>query len=120
MRAKPYVGRAATKDLSYFGRVWADEMSTTDPLASPLYGSFEGLPPTAVYIGSMDMLHPDQLLLRDRAIEANAPFTFVLCNAVHGWPASPFMPEAWAVRQELYRQLVGTDESAEPISSIPG
>ena len=31
---------------------WAGDLDLTDPLASPLYGSLAGLPPTAVYSGS--------------------------------------------------------------------
>ena len=38
--------------LQGFIHQWAGDLDLTDPLVSPLYGSLEGLPPTAVYYGS--------------------------------------------------------------------
>jgi len=92
------------------GRLWAGGLDPTDPLASPLYGSLEGLPPTAVYTGSLDMLAADVLLLRERAIAGGADFTFDLRRGgIHGWPYFLVLPEARAVLPDIYRKLVGTN-----------
>lgn len=94
------------------GLLWSGG-DLTDPLASPLFGSLEGLPPTWVYTGSLELLAPDVLRLQDKAIAAGADFTFILRKGeIHDWagPGSiiPFTAGA-AVRPQIYRQLVGDD-----------
>lgn len=46
-------------------RLWAGGTPLTDPRISPLFGSLEGLPPTAIVTGTRDILHPDALRLSD-------------------------------------------------------
>ena len=93
------------------GLLWADGLPLTDPLVSPLYGSLAGLPPTTIYSGSLDLLSPDVLVLRDKAIAQGAPFGFELRNGeIHDWVIFPFLPEAIAERPAIYRQL-GIDGS---------
>ena len=36
-------------------QLWAGDLDLTDPLVSPLFGSLAGLPPTAVYSGSLEI-----------------------------------------------------------------
>jgi acetyl esterase/lipase len=94
------------------GLLWSGG-DLTDPLASPLFGSLEGLPPTWVYTGSLELLAPDVLRLQDKAIAAGADFTFILRKGeIHDWagPGSIFpFTEGAAVRPQIYRQLVGDD-----------
>jgi triacylglycerol lipase len=94
--------------------LWAGDLPLTDPLVSPLYGSLAGLPPTAVYSGSLEILAPDTLLLQDKALATpGADFTFVLRNGeVHDWAMGgiPTSLEAVAVRPQVYQQLgIGTN-----------
>jgi acetyl esterase/lipase len=94
------------------GLLWAGDLSLDDPLASPLFGSLSGLPPTWVYAGSLELLAPDVLRLQDKAIAANAPFTFILRKGeIHDWagPAGviPFTTGA-AFKRRIYAELVGT------------
>jgi acetyl esterase/lipase len=94
------------------GLLWSGG-DLTDPLASPLYGSLAGLPPTWVYTGSLELLAPDVLRLQDKAIAQGADITFILRNGeIHDWagPASiiPFT-EGAAVRPQIYQELVGSD-----------
>jgi acetyl esterase/lipase len=73
---------------------------------SPLFGSLAGLPPTTVYSGSLDMLCVDAIRLRANAIAERADMTFVLRRGlIHDWVISP-LPEAVAVRPDIYRQLL--------------
>lgn len=68
------------------GRVWAGNLSVTNPMVSPLYGSLTGLPPTYVYSGSRDILSPDVLVLQHNAALTGAPFSFVLAyGQIHDW-----------------------------------
>ena len=95
--------------MKTWGRLWAGDLDPADPRVSPLYGSLGGLPPTAVYSGSLDLLSPEALRLRDRALaegvghdvrppERSMPTT--------GPTAFAFLlPEAAAVRPDIYEQL---------------
>ncbi|WP_416566171.1 alpha/beta hydrolase fold domain-containing protein [Nocardia testacea] len=103
--ADPILGTAALRKA---GTWWAGTLPLTDPLVSPLYGSLAGLPPTGVYSGSLDVLSPDALVLRDKARAAGAAFTFVLRKGlIHDWALGglPVPPEGPAVRPDIYRQL---------------
>ena len=89
------------------GALWADGLDLTDPLVSPLFGSLAGLPPTAVYAGSNDVVAPDVLLLQDKALATpGADFTFVLRKGEpHDWAVLTILPETQAVLPDIYRQL---------------
>nr|WP_232022087.1 alpha/beta hydrolase fold domain-containing protein [Mycobacterium basiliense] len=68
------------------GKVWAGNLAVTDPLVSPLYGSLNGLPPTYVYSGNLDILSPDVFVLQHEAAAVGAPINFVLANSqIHDW-----------------------------------
>lgn len=68
------------------GKVWAGNLSVTNPMVSPVYGSLAGLPPTTVYSGNLDILSPDVLRLQTNAAAIGAPVTFVLANGeIHDW-----------------------------------
>ena len=68
------------------GKEWAGNLSETDFMVSPLYGSLKDLPPTYVYSGSLDSLAPDTLVLQQDAVAQHAPFSFVLASGeMHDW-----------------------------------
>jgi triacylglycerol lipase len=68
------------------GKLWAGNLSVTNPEVSPLYGALSGLPPTYVYSGSLDSLAPDVLVLQQEAATQGAPINFVLANGqIHDW-----------------------------------
>jgi triacylglycerol lipase len=93
---------------------WAGDLDLTDPLVSPLYGSLAGLPPTAVYFGSLEIFAPDGLVLQDKALATpGADFTFILRKGeLHDWPTVPILPETIAVLPDIYHQLgIGSDAS---------
>jgi len=86
------------------GRVWAGNLSVTNPEVSPLYGPLNGLPRTYVYSGNLDILSPDVLVLQHDAATAGAPFNFVLANGeIHDWIIlTPDGPQYWPqIDQEL-------------------
>jgi acetyl esterase/lipase len=89
------------------GRKWADGLDLRNPLVSPLFGPLAGLPSTTVYSGSLDVLCVDAIRLRAKAIDEGADdVTFVLRKGlIHDWAISP-LPEAVAVRPDIYRQLL--------------
>jgi triacylglycerol lipase len=98
-------------DLQSDGRLWAGNLDPANPLVSPINGSLSGLPPTWVYSGSLDLLSPETLRLRDLALaQGDTNFTFILRNGeIHDWDTFPFLPEAQADLPAIEGELLGTD-----------
>jgi acetyl esterase/lipase len=88
-------------------QLWAGDLDLTDPLVSPLFGSLAGLPPTALYFGSLEILAPDGLVLQDKALATpGADFTFILRKGeLHIWAVNTILPETIAVLPDIYQQL---------------
>jgi triacylglycerol lipase len=85
--------------------LWAGDLSLTNPLVSPLYGSLEGLPPTYVYSGSDELLAPDVLVLEKDAIAQDAPFSFILrTGEIHDWALTTVLDGA-QVQSQIYQEL---------------
>ena len=90
------------------GRQWAGDLRTDDPLVSPINGSMAGLPRTAVYAGTLDLLHPDSLRLRDIAEEQHLDMEFDIRDGLlHGWAGFSVLPEAKQVAGRITTQLTG-------------
>src|SRR4029077_18258900 len=64
----PVLSSVVLPDLHNYSQLWAGGLDLTDPLVSPTYGSLAGLPPTAIYAGSRDIVGPDVLVLQDKAL----------------------------------------------------
>jgi triacylglycerol lipase len=90
------------------GLMWAGPLDPEDSLAHPLHRSLDGLPPTYVYSGSLDMLYPDVLVLQEHARETDAPFTFDLRKGrIHNWAMLPVTADGRAVLPGILRHLAG-------------
>lgn len=69
------------------GMWWGDNLSITNSMVSPLYGSLTGLPPTYVYSGGLDPLVISANALQRVAVSQGAPISFVLEPFQHhDWP----------------------------------
>ena len=106
------------RNLRRAGVKWAGTGGTADPLASPLFGALQGLPPTYVYSSSLDLLTVDTLRLRDRVLAENIPdVTFRLRRGlIHDWFTFPFLPDAHEDRASVYQDLIYQD----PLASVSG
>ncbi|MEV4642913.1 alpha/beta hydrolase fold domain-containing protein [Actinoplanes sp. NPDC049548] len=88
------------------GRLWAGRLSPTDPMVSPLFGPLDGLPPTTVYAGTLDLLHPDAVRLREGAGAAGSEVRLELrTGLLHDWLLVPMLPEARRARGDIHRLL---------------
>lgn len=57
-----------------------------DPLVSPMFGNFKGLPPTLIQSGTRDLLHADALELKEKAAAAGVACTHQTWSGmVHVW-----------------------------------
>ena len=88
-------------------QLWAGDLGLTDSWVSPLFGSLAGLPPTALYFGSVEIFAPDGLVLQDKALATpGADFTFILRKGeLHIWAVNTILPETKAVLPDIYQQL---------------
>ena len=73
-----------------------DKTHPEDPLASPLYGDFAGLPPLLIQVGDAEMLLDDSTRVAAKAQKAGVDVTLeVWPEMPHVWHAfAPFLPEA--------------------------
>ncbi|MDO8288440.1 MAG: alpha/beta hydrolase [Parvibaculum sp.] len=76
--------------------------SPTNPLASPLYGNFDGLPPLFIHVGGNEILLDDSLRLAERAKAAGVEVTLkVWPDMPHVFQAARFLPEARSSVNEI-------------------
>ena len=87
----PMVTVAALRDM---GRAYAGD-ALRNPLAAPLYGSFKGLPPLLVQVGTREILLDDSTRVADKARAAGVTVRLEIEEgAPHVWQAMPHVPEA--------------------------
>jgi triacylglycerol lipase len=94
------------EDLQNAGTEWAGDLDPSHPLASPINGSLEGLPPIFVYTSTRDLLSPQSIRFKQNADEVGVDVT-IFCREglTHGWIGFPIFPEALGERPAIYRQL---------------
>jgi monoterpene epsilon-lactone hydrolase len=103
-RRDPWLSRIG---LTLAGESWAGGDDPTAPRLSPINGPLSPLPPTTVYIGTRDLLHPDVVRLAERAAAAGTRIDLVTCRgAVHVYPLVP-APEGRRAAAEIVQLLRG-------------
>ncbi|WP_228268435.1 alpha/beta hydrolase [Acinetobacter colistiniresistens] len=89
-----------------FARHYARDHIRNDPLLSPLYADFTGLPPLLVQVGSREVLLDDSREFAKRAEAANVSITLSIWTGMwHAWPQIPFVPESRQALQEAGQWL---------------
>lgn len=90
-RVDPMLGLPGLKAA---GRAYAGQLATADPRVSPLYGSFERLPPMMILTGTHDILNSDAHAAAAKAFDAGSELVLrEYADMIHVWPALP-VPEA--------------------------
>jgi acetyl esterase/lipase len=65
------------------------------PLASPVFADFHGLPPLLIHVGGREMLFDDSRRIADQAAEAGVSAELKVWPVVpHVWQLAQFVPEA--------------------------
>lgn len=87
-------------------------LSLKDPMLSPLYGSFEGFPPVYLFMGTNDILFPDQQLAGQKMEQAGVVVEMIQGEGMpHIWPLLPFMKEAQQALQKIETIITKTIHS---------
>ncbi len=105
---------------------WADGLDPKDPLVSPLFFSDEvlaALPPTTIYVGDLEFVLPDTLLLHDKWSAAGGTVSTVIGRGqIHDWALGglSFNSAGPKVRADIYRQLGLNDVAPGPKTITTG
>jgi acetyl esterase/lipase len=92
-------------------------LDRTDPLISPLYGNWSGLPPLYFLAGSTEMLLDDSVRAHDRAQQARTNSRIdVWPGMPHVFPLFSMLPEAG----QALRDIVAFIEQHPPRKASPG
>ncbi|MDA2894441.1 alpha/beta hydrolase fold domain-containing protein [Mycolicibacterium sp. BiH015] len=110
------------RNLDFYTREnhWGDGLDPKDPLLSPLFFEDEvlaALPPTTIYVGELEYLLPDTLLLHDKWSGAGGIVSTVIgTGQFHDWALGglSFNSAGPKVRQDIYRQLALNDVAPGP------
>ena len=78
----------------------ANGLDLEDPRISPLFGKFEGFPPTLLFIGGRDILSPDGRLAAAKMQKAKVDLTLIEeAEMPHIWPLLPLIQESAKARK---------------------
>ena len=95
----------SSRRLRTNGRSWARGDDPAQPRLSPINGPTAPLPPTDIYTGTRDLLHPDALRLAKAASAAGSTVNLTVCEgAVHVYPLLP-APEGRSAAQAIVHTL---------------
>jgi monoterpene epsilon-lactone hydrolase len=74
------------ESLALVARFYLDGMSATDPVASPLFGAFDGFPPTLIHASRGDILYDDAVRLAEAIRAVGGDLTVRLwADETHVW-----------------------------------
>lgn len=116
------------RNLDFYTREnhWSDGLDPKDPLLSPLFfedAVLAALPPTTIYVGELEYLLPDTLLLHDKWSGAGGIVSTVVGRGqFHDWALGglSFNSAGPKVRPDIYRQLGLNDVAAGPKTITTG
>lgn len=81
---------------------YATEQAVTEPVASPLFGDFTGLPPLHIVAGSTEMLLSDSERAADKARSCGVEVELQVWPAMpHVFPAVPWLPESGSATRAI-------------------
>lgn len=84
----------------------SENNNLADPLISPIVGSFERFPKTALFIADNDITFPDQLIFVRKLQEAKVRYILFLSKGMpHIWPLLPVMKEAKSAFNNIIEHL---------------
>lgn len=87
-------------------KMCAQETDLSDPIISPINGSFKGFPSTMIFLAKRDITYPDQKIVVQKMKDAKVKFEAVEGeNMPHIWPFLPVMKEAKSALNHIIDRL---------------
>ena len=97
----------APEPLAEIGRSWAGSTPPTDWHLSPIYGDLSGLKKVTTFVGTREILLPDNALFHAKLLEAGVDSTLHVGESLnHVYPMFP-TPEGHRARRDLVRLVTG-------------
>ena len=96
---------AANRDtLTFWGASYFQRHDPHDPMVSPLFGDFRGLPPMFLAASEGEVLFSDTIRVAERATSAGVAVTMKnVTDSVHVFVVFPFLPETVATLGEIQK-----------------
>jgi monoterpene epsilon-lactone hydrolase len=109
--------------VAFSARYYLGDTDPRNPLASPLYADFAGLPPLLIHVGADEVLRDDSTRLAERARAAGVPVDLKIWPVVpHAWQLAPqLIPEARQSLREsaaFFQAHCGSPESRKEEKSV--
>jgi monoterpene epsilon-lactone hydrolase len=97
------------RGLAFLNRWYRPDVDATDPLVSPVFGDFVGLPPLLFQTGHSEVLRDDSVRVTERARAAGVPVWLeVFPEVPHAWhQLGTWLPETRDALQQI-RQFANT------------
>lgn len=90
------------KRMDMAARLYAGNTPLNDPLLSPLFGDYTGLPPLKIIVGDIEVLLDDSRRVADKAIAAGVDVDYKAWRGQsHVFPLFAFLPEAKQAQREI-------------------
>ncbi|GAA5069800.1 acetyl esterase/lipase [Thermocatellispora tengchongensis] len=107
--------------VEWLARRWTDGLDPKDPLVSPAYGDYTGLPPLMIVTGSTEVLRDEARRVAQQARRAGVPVRY------EEWRRMPHvfailadvMPEARLLFRHISRFLAAAQAIPEPVCTSP-
>ena len=99
-----------SEQLRHLGALWAEGLSLTDPVVSPLYGSLEDLGRITLLAGTDELLCPDILRLDGMLTDGGIDHDLLLAPGMfHVWPLYRYyrIPEAESAYRYILDRISG-------------
>jgi len=87
-------------------KMCAGDNNLSNPMISPLFGSFTDFPKTMLCLASHDIAYPDEKLAAEKIKKAGVDYTEIYGNEMpHIWPFLPVMKESKQALQEIIEYI---------------
>lgn len=103
------------ESLALMARFYLDGRTATDPIASPLFGAFDGFPPTLIHASRGDILYDDAVRLAEAMRDSGCDLTVRLwAEETHVWERmqTPKARQSIELAADFIRRRL--DAAAEP------
>ncbi len=101
------------KSMKMMNALYLDDALHDNPLVSPVFGDFHGLPPVLAQVGSTEVLLDDTRRVAKRAVAQGVDFRVEVWDQVpHVWHMVPFLPETKAAIARMGEFMRETTQAA--------
>lgn len=105
--------------IKHMNALYLDDALHENPLVSPVYGDFRGLPPILAQVGSTEILLDDTRRVAERAVSQGVEFEVEVWEEVpHVWHVWPFLPETKAAVKRI-AAFIREKTAAAPVVKAP-